>query len=216
MVISGVADRVPEKIALLVYLDAFVPEKGQSSVSLLPPGAHLATVPGAEWLVAPIPSGSFGFKRPEVIALWEGKSGPHPLATLTQPLQLTGGIGRVKQKMYILGTDPARFTQFYDKVKNDPGWTVHTLPCTTFMQLEMPDELTAILLHAPYDRALLTAAAERLPPAILDQIKPRGRIVLPLGSDEAQRLTVVDKGADGQTSVRELIRVRFSRLETVV
>jgi pimeloyl-ACP methyl ester carboxylesterase len=148
MVISGVADRVPEKIALLVYLDAFVPENGQSSVSLLPPGAHLATVPGEDWLVAPIPSASFGFKRPEVIALWEGKSGLHPLATLTQPLQLTGGIGRVKQKMYILGTDPARFTQFYDKVKNDPGWTVHTLPCTTFMQLEMPDELTAILLKA--------------------------------------------------------------------
>jgi len=70
--------------------------------------------------------------------------------------------------------------------------------------------------HAPYDRALLTAAAERLPPAILDQIKPRGRIVLPLGPDEAQWLTVVDKGADGQTSVRKLIRVRFSRLETVV
>ena len=71
-------------------------------------------------------------------------------------------------------------------------------------------------LHAPYDRALLTAAAERLPPAILDQIKPGGRIVLPLGPDEAQRLTVVDKGADGQTSVRQLIPVRFSRLETVV
>src|SRR6516165_5793152 len=68
----------------------------------------------------------------------------------------------------------------------------------------------------PYDRVLVTAAAERLPPAILDQIKPRGRIVLPLGSDEAQWLTVVDKGADGQTSVRELIRVRFSRLVTVV
>jgi tetratricopeptide (TPR) repeat protein len=70
--------------------------------------------------------------------------------------------------------------------------------------------------HAPYDRALLTAAAERLPPAILDQIKPGGRIVLPLGPDEAQRLTVVDKGADGQTSVQKLIPVRFSRLETVV
>ena len=35
-------------------------------------------------------------------------------------------------------------------------------------------------------------------------------------ADEAQWLTVVDKGADGQTSVRQLIQVRFSRLETVV
>jgi protein-L-isoaspartate(D-aspartate) O-methyltransferase len=70
--------------------------------------------------------------------------------------------------------------------------------------------------HALYDRVLLTAGAERLPPAILDQVKPKGRIVLPLGPDDAQWLTVVDKGADGQTSVRELIPVRFSRLETVV
>ena len=148
MVITGVADRVPEKVASLVYVDAFVPENGQSCLSLLPPEAHLATVPGEDWLVAPIPSASFGFKRPEVVALWEAKSTPHPLATLTQPVQLTGGIGRVRQKMYVLGTEPARFTQFYDKVKNDLGWTVHTLPCTTFMQLEMPDELTAILLKA--------------------------------------------------------------------
>jgi protein-L-isoaspartate(D-aspartate) O-methyltransferase len=55
-----------------------------------------------------------------------------------------------------------------------------------------------------------------LPPAILDQVKPGGRIVLPLGPDEVQWLTVVDKGVGGQTSVRELIPVRFSRLETVV
>ena len=53
-----------------------------------------------------------------------------------------------RQKTYVLATEPARFTQFDDKVKNNPGWTVHTLPCTTFMQLEMPDELTAILLKA--------------------------------------------------------------------
>ena len=148
MVITGVADRVPEKVATLVYLDAFVPENGQSCFSLLPPEANLAAVPGEDWLAAPIPSASFGFKSPEVIALWEGKSGPHPLATLTQPLQLTGGIGRFKQKMYILATDPARFTEFYDKLKNEPGWTVHTLSCTHFIQLEMPDELTAILLKA--------------------------------------------------------------------
>jgi protein-L-isoaspartate(D-aspartate) O-methyltransferase len=75
---------------------------------------------------------------------------------------------------------------------------------------------SSLARHAPYDRALLTAAAERLPPAVLDQIKPRGRIVLPLGPDEARWLTVVDKGADGQTITRKLIPVRFSRLETVL
>ena len=125
-----------------------MPENGQSLFNVLPPDRHLVTVPGEDWLVAPIPSAGFGLKRPEVIALWEGKSAPHPLATFTQPVQLTGGIGRVKQKMYILATDPALFSQFYDKLKNDPGWTVHTLSCTHFIQLEMPDELTAILLKA--------------------------------------------------------------------
>jgi pimeloyl-ACP methyl ester carboxylesterase len=53
MVISGVADRVPEKVASLVYLDAFVPENGQSLLSLLPPNLRLATLPGEDWLVAP-------------------------------------------------------------------------------------------------------------------------------------------------------------------
>ena len=41
-----------------------------------------------------------------------------------------------------------RVREFYDKLKNDPGWVVHTLPCTHFIQLEMHDELTAILLKA--------------------------------------------------------------------
>jgi len=99
-------------------------------------------------LVAPRTSAGFGLKRPDVIALWEAKSTPQPLATVTQPVQLTGGINRVERKMYILATEPARFTRFYDKLKDDLGWTVHTLPCTHFIQLEMPDELTAILLEA--------------------------------------------------------------------
>jgi pimeloyl-ACP methyl ester carboxylesterase len=71
MVISGVADRVPEKVASLVYLDAFVPENGQSLFSVLPSDRRLVTVPGEDWLVAPITPAGFGLKRPEVIALWE-------------------------------------------------------------------------------------------------------------------------------------------------
>ena len=71
--------------------------------------------------------------------------------------------------------------------------------------------------HAPFDKILVAAGAERVPPALLEQLKPGGRLVLPLGPAEGQRLTVIDKGAeDGRERVRELIPVLFSRLETVV
>ena len=126
--ISGVADRMPEKVASLVYLDAFPPENGQSCFSMLPPDRRPTTVPGEDWLVAPRTSAGFDLKHRKVTELLERKCTPHPLATLTQPVQLIGGISRIKQKMYIMATDPARFTRFYDRLKNDPGWTVYTLP----------------------------------------------------------------------------------------
>ncbi|MER8398747.1 protein-L-isoaspartate(D-aspartate) O-methyltransferase [Mesorhizobium sp. M1348] len=69
--------------------------------------------------------------------------------------------------------------------------------------------------HAPFDKILVTAAAERTPPALLEQLKPGGRLVLPVGPGEAQLLTVIDKDAAGQLKTRKLIPVRFSRLETV-
>src|SRR3712207_569920 len=70
--------------------------------------------------------------------------------------------------------------------------------------------------RAPFDKVLVAAGAERVPPALLGQLKPGGRLVLPLGPAEGQRLAVVGKEADGETRVRELIPVLFSRLETIV
>ena len=70
--------------------------------------------------------------------------------------------------------------------------------------------------RAPFDKVLVAAGAERVPPALLGQLKPGGRLVLPLGPAEGQRLTVIDKGRDGPTRVREVIPVLFSRLETVL
>ena len=70
--------------------------------------------------------------------------------------------------------------------------------------------------HAPYDKIVVTAAAEKPPAALVQQLKPGGRMVLPMGADESQVLAVVDKGADGKIRVHESIPVRFTRLETVM
>ena len=71
--------------------------------------------------------------------------------------------------------------------------------------------------RAPFDKALVAAGAKRVPPALLEQLKPGGRMVLPVGPAEGQRLTVTEKDAeDGCARVRELLPVLFSRLETVL
>jgi protein-L-isoaspartate(D-aspartate) O-methyltransferase len=69
--------------------------------------------------------------------------------------------------------------------------------------------------HAPFDKILVTAAADRVPAGLLDQLNPGGRLVMPIGPEEMQRLTVISKDGDGRTRVHSLLPVRFSRLETV-
>ena len=69
--------------------------------------------------------------------------------------------------------------------------------------------------HAPFDKILVAAGAERVPAALMDQLKPRGRLVLPMGPAESQRLTVVERDAAGEANLRKLIPVRFAELETV-
>jgi len=151
MVVSGVADAVPEKVGSLVYLDAFVPENGQSLVSIVPAGIpRPTTAAGEQWLSAPIPVEVFGEPSAEVREFAARKRLPQPTACFTQPVKLTGGIDRIRRCTYIYCNDPAptAFTPFYERVKNKPGWTVHTLPCTHFAQMDMPDELTILLQAA--------------------------------------------------------------------
>jgi protein-L-isoaspartate(D-aspartate) O-methyltransferase len=67
--------------------------------------------------------------------------------------------------------------------------------------------------HAPFDRILVTAAAEHVPPALVEQLKPGGRIVIPLGDKEVQQLSIVEKNGAVETTIREIMAVRFTQLE---
>ena len=69
--------------------------------------------------------------------------------------------------------------------------------------------------HAPFDRILVTAAAQEVPRALIDQLAPGGRIVIPLGGKDVQQLSIVDKERDGTIDVRHTIPVRFTLLENM-
>ncbi|MNC89326.1 Protein-L-isoaspartate O-methyltransferase [compost metagenome] len=67
--------------------------------------------------------------------------------------------------------------------------------------------------HAPYDKIIVTAAADLIPPPLLAQLKPGGRMVIPTGMPDKQGLVLVEKSAAGSLSTREILAVRFSELE---
>jgi protein-L-isoaspartate(D-aspartate) O-methyltransferase len=67
--------------------------------------------------------------------------------------------------------------------------------------------------HAPYDRIMVTTASELIPPPLLAQLKPGGRMVIPTGIPDKQTLTLVEKSAAGSLATRDILPVRFSELE---
>jgi len=68
--------------------------------------------------------------------------------------------------------------------------------------------------HAPYERIMVTAAPELVPAALLGQLKAGGRMVIPAGIADDQKLLLVTKDAGGRIKMDEILAVRFSELES--
>ena len=67
--------------------------------------------------------------------------------------------------------------------------------------------------HAPYDKIIVTAAPDLIPGALLQQLRPGGKMVIPTGLAGSQQLLLVEKDASGAVATREILPVRFSQLE---
>jgi protein-L-isoaspartate(D-aspartate) O-methyltransferase len=69
--------------------------------------------------------------------------------------------------------------------------------------------------EAPFDKIIVAAASDTVPQPLLDQLRPRGRLIMPVGSPDVQQITLIEKQADGELNTRTIMPARFSALETV-
>ncbi|HLC78644.1 MAG TPA: protein-L-isoaspartate O-methyltransferase [Candidatus Nanoarchaeia archaeon] len=74
------------------------------------------------------------------------------------------------------------------------------------------DGKDGLKFHSPFDRILISAACEEVPKAILDQVKPGGMLVAPIGSSQQQSITAIKKHESFSIKVKEIpgfVFVRF-------
>ena len=153
LVITGVADRLPERVSSLVYLDAMMPKDGDTAFtvvpSLLAPFTELSADLGGT-MVAPWPASVFGV-GPDHQAWADSKLTPHPLACFTQRLRLTGAYGKVVNRILIWNsTDigiPNPFREIYEAEIGTLGCDVYSLPGGHDFMIDNASGLAEILLR---------------------------------------------------------------------
>ncbi|WBP94319.1 alpha/beta fold hydrolase [Mycolicibacterium neoaurum] len=138
MVITGVADRIPHRVASLVFVDAVVPHDGESCWDLVNEEER-------QWYVG---VDATGFGVPPM-PFFDDRATAHPLATVLQPLRLDDDLNRFRRRVFIYalgwpGDSPLRPS--YERVRNDPSWVVHELDGKHNLMRDNPDDLLRILL----------------------------------------------------------------------
>ncbi|MFD9901052.1 alpha/beta fold hydrolase [Mesorhizobium sp. NPDC059025] len=138
MVVSGVADADPSRLRAIVYVDAYVPESGDSVWSLTTPRFRDMFVTGARV------DGLNCMPPPNL----DPRCRPHPLAAFLQAITLGGRWREVPRKVYVgaHGWEGSPFLDLYQRLGNDPDWSTHSLDCGHNVARLMPERLTEILL----------------------------------------------------------------------
>ncbi len=154
MVVTGVAYRVPDRIAELVYLDAFVPEDGKALVDYQPPQTRelfmekTRTEGEGYKLPALIPPEAFGITDEADLAWVRPRMDPHPFKTKLDPVRLADPRGAGIPRTFIRCTDPADppFAQFAQRVRSDGSWRYLELATGHGAMITKPRELADLLL----------------------------------------------------------------------
>jgi pimeloyl-ACP methyl ester carboxylesterase len=138
MVITGVADRLPEQIASLVYVDAFVPKDGDTWWDLAGDRYRQLAIDRST-------ADGIGVAPPQHL---DSRCTPHPLATFRQAIRLTGRWQSIREKVFIYasGWPETPFRATYEALQTHPAWIVRTLPTRHDIVRDAPQDLVAIVL----------------------------------------------------------------------
>ena len=148
MVATGVADRVPERIAELIYLDAFVPRAGQSLFDLVGAEAASATRQRARdfdgWRVPPNPLPP---DTPQAEVEWVGdRRQPQPLKAFEMPIELSAEPRMPRSFVYCTRVPPGDpFRQFFNRARSEPGWRDFELDASHNPHITIPETLARLL-----------------------------------------------------------------------
>ena len=155
MVITGVAEACPQRVRTLIYLDAALPEDGQSFLDVCHPGVaeQLRACVKDGWRVE-LPAGwsaaSYGVEDPGQQAEIEAAITPQPLHIFDQPLRAPSNAAHKAKRVFIHCTDPR--TAFLSQADADRARTeklkVYSLECAHVSMVTHPTELTNLLIEA--------------------------------------------------------------------
>lgn len=151
MVITGVAAKMPERLKQLVYLDAYLPDDGQSELDLWP--AEMRAAVEAEAATSGLrqapPPALFGVTDPALAEWLAARMTPQPLATYTEPVSSGGASSAALRRVYIHCTEgPVTtpiFAPFAAKARAR-DWDVRELAANHIAMLTAPHEVAKLLL----------------------------------------------------------------------
>jgi pimeloyl-ACP methyl ester carboxylesterase len=151
MVVTGAAERAPQRIRRLVYLDAFVPEEGKCALDYVVPerAARFREEGERTGFVSPPPASLWGVTKPEDVAFARQRELRHPYRCFSQELRGANSSAAALPKTFIYCSSPATgtFDQFAAKYRKDPAWRFHELKTGHDSMILVPRELVAILLQ---------------------------------------------------------------------
>jgi pimeloyl-ACP methyl ester carboxylesterase len=156
MVATGVADRARDRIAQLIYLDAFVPKHGQSLLDLNEPARQRmldAVKAGDGWRLPPSPTPPD--TAPADVEWLTDHRVRQPIKCFEMSLELHGGeLTLPRSYIYALRATPAdTFRPFAERAKSEPGWRYYEIDASHAPNVTAPETLVSLLEKIVSERA---------------------------------------------------------------